>query len=332
MNIYYSPDLFDLFSDMDNDVARFLLSIHDTCIPELDINLLDIDKQNIGCLTFTKNVRSNLNLENSNYHFSNESAYNPWKISRNSIRIGKFVKKFQKFSNVEIETFVNLFKASTNQPNETIELVSGEDIRYWYNESNYYISNGTLGSSCMRNKEYQSFFDIYTMNPESCNLLIIKRNNKIVARALVWKIHKIKLIDYNISFFSILNNHKLNKKLSNYEYVIDKCYYITDHYHTALKNFAKKNNWIIREDGYKFTTYDQEEKKYKKIYLRLEVKLNKLEFNKYPYMDTFARYNSKKGILYNDSDSSKIGHILKSTYGSYKNSKTRWEYFIKYFC
>lgn len=42
--------------------------------------------------------------------------------------------------------------------------------------------------------------------------------------------------------------------------------------------------------------------------------------NEYPYLDTFTRYDSKKGILYNDQDRDLGGYILRSTSGEYRDS------------
>lgn len=334
MKLFYSPDLFDLLSTMDNDVARFLISLDDTYVTDVDMTLINIDKNNLGHLTFARS--SKINYPNAEKSYITNSFFienNLSKLSNNSIKVGKFVQKFQKFSNKEIEDFVNLFKSSIEVSNETIELVSGEDIRHWYLNSNYYSDISTLGSSCMRHEHTQEYLDIYTKNPETCKLLIIKRNNKLVARALVWKIHKVKAKGlfkegYYFSKKNINIRNEVKNMLSNSEYFMDKCYYITDHYHESLKKYAKKNNWIIRKNDYLSYVYN-DQKKYTELNLNIQIKLKPLEFKHYPYMDTFSRYNSKNGILYNDRSYEKIGHILTSTYGSFRESKTIWEY-IKY--
>lgn len=65
------------------------------------------------------------------------------------------------------------------------KIVSGEDIRYWYLEANYLESKGDLGGSCMRYYSCQSYFDIYTTNPQ-VELAILYSENKLLARCLFW--------------------------------------------------------------------------------------------------------------------------------------------------
>ena len=332
MKLYYSPELKDLLSNMDNEIANFLISLDNTYVYDIDMNLIDIDKTNLGLLTFSKNSNiKNVYMDNYTY-FTKPSI---WKESRNSIRIGKFIQKFKKFSNSEIETFSNLFKSLVEVSSESFELVSGDEIKKWYLESNYYITNGgTLHGSCMRSEECQEFLDIYTKNPNTCKLLILKKNNKLIARALVWKVHEIKVVDFTDGFYfskkKIESRKQTKQLLSGIEYVMDRCYFTSDHYKYSMEEYAKKNNWAIRHNDCVYRIYNTLEKTYKSLYLKIKVKTNKLEFDKYPYMDTFARYNSKKGILYSDRNEIELGHILTTTYGSYKQSKTKWEY-IKYY-
>lgn len=71
-----------------------------------------------------------------------------------------------------------------------IELVSGEDIKYWYHGNVYANRQGTLNHSCMAYARCQTYFNIYTQNPDVCKLLIVTRTTDdkkyLYARALVW--------------------------------------------------------------------------------------------------------------------------------------------------
>ena len=76
-----------------------------------------------------------------------------WKLKRSSIKVGKMVKLIYKDlfpinqpkgtitpkPPIDIESFVNMFKAEKdkNKNYEKFELVSGKDIRFWYNQANY---------------------------------------------------------------------------------------------------------------------------------------------------------------------------------------------------
>ena len=91
-------------------------------------------------------------------------------------------------STKEIEDLLKKFAP----PKLKLEVVSGEDIRYWYHEKRHAqtLSIGTLGKSCMRYDDCQEYLDIYVANPEVCQLLIgtVQENGvkKIAARALLW--------------------------------------------------------------------------------------------------------------------------------------------------
>ena len=54
----------------------------------------------------------------------------------------------------------------------------------------------------------------------------------------------------------------------------------------------------------------------KEIYPQIKVKVKKIKYESYPYLDTFRRYDYVKGYLYNDATGYKRGDILASTMGS----------------
>jgi hypothetical protein len=74
---------------------------------------------------------------------------------------------------------------------KVFEIVEGDEIAKWYRYENYAENKGTLGNSCMRDKR-DSFFEIYTKNPEVCRMLILKEDDKILGRALIWKLNSFK--------------------------------------------------------------------------------------------------------------------------------------------
>lgn len=55
---------------------------------------------------------------------------------------------------------------------------------------------------------------------------------------------------------------------------------------------------------------------------------NKILDDKYSYLDTFTRYDSKKGILHNDEDRDLGGYILRSTSGEYRVSISQRKVFF----
>ena len=70
----------------------------------------------------------------------------------------------------------------------------------------------------------KDFFDIYTQNPETVNLLIMKSGDKIVARALVWKL-------------------KTTKPQLGFTYYMDRVYSVRDHQVKVMMAFAEKQGW-----------------------------------------------------------------------------------------
>jgi hypothetical protein len=179
-----------------------------------------------------------------------------------------------------------------------IEIVSGNEIVKWYDSSNYQSTIGKLGSSCMSHEECSGYFDIYTKNPEVVSLLILKnKNGKLVARALLWK------TDIG-------------------EYFMDRVYTCNDSDVLKFTNYAKQNGWLYK---YKMASDEQTGLVFKyngkNIFGRIVVKLSRLHFNKYPFVDTLTYANgddmiSNVGFVVNeDDDDSDEGFIMGDTGG-----------------
>lgn len=216
--------------------------------------------------------------------------------SRNQIRIGKAVKKLLsgKYSDFEIEEFVNLFKSTQVKPGD-ISIVSGYDIIEWYKIKNYYSSAGsTLVNSCMNDSEYMK---LYSNNPEVCKLLIMTVGGKLVARSLVWE----------LSSSNIPGDPK---------FFMDRVYYINDKELSYMKEFARDQGWSYRSyNGHSHldeVTYNNQ--KYKDI--KMTVKVKPAFYKKYPYLDTFKKYLPESGILLNN-DCKDNGILLNRTDGTY---------------
>ena len=109
------------------------------------------------------------------------SAKQVWNTNRQEIKVGRAVKAIldaagETFTDKDIEAFVNKYKATIDQMNNkfsNFEIVTGDDIAYWYNKENYSQKSGTLGDSCM-NDHIPKYFEIYTSNPDKCALVIYK--------------------------------------------------------------------------------------------------------------------------------------------------------------
>ena len=327
--LYYAPpfrEQLEILKKSGSDIASGLLGLEMKDLPT-DITFVN-SAEDVGYLTFHPMVKAiekikkiystgenddkdSLDIQNNpnrNYHdniYNNEvngkTFLSIYTGNKNAVKIGKFIKKvLPTTTNVQIEDFVNELKAVQDNLKEKIELVSGDEISKWYKSKNCY-SGGSLGSSCMVNKDY---FDIYTKNPESVNLLIMKSGDKIVARALVWKI---KTSDPQLGF----------------TYYMDRVYTVKDHQEKVMMAFAEKQGWAYRTSGGVY----QRDVFYlgKKNDVKMSVQIKKLEYVFYPYMDTFSRYDYVTGLLWNDmtKNNKTRGHILTSTQGNFNKGEPR---------
>ena len=222
-----------------------------------------------------------------------------WKQSRNPIKIGRLVRQIfpGKYSDVDIEKFVNAFKGSEEKVSERFILVEGEEIEKYYWHENYKENAGDLGRSCMARKK--KFFNIYVQNPEVCRLLVLLEDDKVIGRSLIWKID---------------NNNKYNE----IEYFMDRQYTILQSDVVKFTNYAKENGWSYKtynnHHSYSNITFKGEE-----MNCNMVVKVKIEDYDTYPYMDTFKRFDPKTGELFNDTekDGNEGQFLLEDTDGDY---------------
>lgn len=279
MRLYYSDDFRNMLRKIQtkSSVAQALLSSEDSN-QMLDIyTLIDITEKNdtISLVQVNRITRGNPDLgETLPYNIRDKKRGSDfWSKARTEMKIGRWTTRI--FTEVhkselpasKIEEFVNLYKAAIDGEDlSNFELVSGEDIRKWYHEKNYFERRGQLGNSCMRYNNCQTFLDIYVKNPEVCQLLILKSDDekdKIIGRALIWK-------------------------LTEGDYYMDRIYTINDSDKLLFQDYARINKI---ENSY-----------YGNSGLQLEVKLGNHTYEKYPYMDTFVVYNPTTKILRDEED------------------------------
>ena len=301
--LYFSPPLRELLNDIDNDVARDLISIENTDVKS-DNTFLDIDDKD-GYVSFItmSNAKNYIDPEQINdvnvndLWDTNHIKGSVYKKSRNVLKLGKLVNKLfpNKYSSQDVEVFVNAFKSNLINEEEEFRLVEGDDIDHWYSYRNYKEMEGQLGKSCMAKSN--GIFEMYTENPEVCRLLILVENGKLIGRALVWKFSKLSNRDTNISA----------------EYYMDRQYTILDSDVNKFIKYANLNGWVyFRNHSYY----------YKKEVLRgssIEVSIKDIRYNKFPYMDTFKRYDNS-GTLYDDEDGDSGDYILTDTTGGYSEA------------
>ena len=279
MRLYYSDEFRNILKRVQDksSIAQALLNSEDSN-QMLDIyTLIDITEKNdtISLIQVNRIKRENPDSgETLPYNIRDKKRGSEfWNKARTNIGIGRWTRRI--FTEVhkstvldsKIEEFVNLYKSAIDGEDlSKFELVSGKDIKKWYHENNYDQIRGQLGNSCMRYNKCQNFLDIYTKNPEVCQLLILKSDDekdKIIGRALIWK-------------------------LTDGNYYMDRIYTINDSDRLLFQDYARINKIENSYDG--------------NTSLKLEVRLGDYTYEKYPYMDTLVVYNPTTKILRDDED------------------------------
>jgi len=328
--LYYSPNVRKALSRIKgNDIATELLGSEGTDVKP-DMTFIDLGKEGYFSFITMRNAKPlitakypntdwSINIDtkpmpdpetysNDLHEFDMDSdrsdASGVFKKSRNEVGLGRFVNKLfpGKYNSKQVEEFVNSFKASLEKAGEYFDLVEGVDIDFWYNSNNYKSDAGTLGSSCMAKKK--NIFGIYTQNQDVCKMLILKEDDKIIGRALVWKLESIR---------------SLGKPVEGVEYFMDRQYTIKESDVQKFRNYAKEQGWCYKSynnhHSYSTVNIDGEDRN-----VGMTIKVKDKDYNRYPYMDTFKRYDVNNGILHNDDeqDSDYEGqYILEDTGGGY---------------
>jgi len=219
---------------------------------------------------------------------------------RGTIRIGRFAQSLLSDNDViedlenmnlgledltpkDYEEFVNLYKSEFVVVSNKFELISGDRISYYYDLYNYAQGDkGQLGSSCMKYTSCQKYFGIYQKNPEVCQLLAyVDQDNKVLGRALVWK---------------------LDKKVDGCpaEYFMDRIYCANDSDIIKFRNYAKEQGWVMKNkntsDSWESLFFNYNDQ----VYLsHINVQLGKWRFSNFPFVDTLSLLNFANGKLHN---------------------------------
>ena len=297
--VEFSDGFCDVISKIDSPLSNVILSLQNT---EKDIEKNYLDLGSNYSISFIIDAKA-------------KSLDEPWKQSRNEIKIGKIVRSLIKlsgesFEEKQIEDFVNKFKAVMDSKGsfDRFKIVSGEEILNYYDISNYAdYDEGQLGHSCMNNKSI-SIFDMYIRNPNVVKLVILKApgSEKIIGRALFWQTNEGLFMDRiytskdsDIVLFKMYADSigAWSKELqtSSYKYREDFHYWFN-----------------IERNGEKKTVGD------------MIVQLDDYGFNKYPYLDTFCYYNRNTGQLCNDRFAIDADILVCNTDGGYKDSDFEW--------
>ena len=232
-----------------------------------------------------------------------------WTTSRNPIRIGRLVRAVLgaakiTFTDKEIEDFTNQYKATYDFAKDILkqfDIVTDDDIAYWYDSNRYISGGGTLNNSCMAEVD-SGYFDIYVRN-SNVSLVILYSDdgkiegdkyisNKIKGRAILWD----AIIDGTPSKF------------------MDRIYTMHDSDVELFKQFAEKQGfWYKRNQNMNQDESITNGSTTKQS--RIKVVLEDGDFREYPYLDTMSYLNDEDGCLYNYPKGE--GKELRDTGGGY---------------
>ena len=321
-----SQELISILDAMEHPIAKKIMSINDKISFKSKITLLDIDRSdedkldNISFTTSTKAIENlikdyNLKLDDeysidsskNNFIFFYLTHYKDDILKKGKNRsvtsLGKIVNnlfpvqyKASGKPGEDIESFVNDYKA-TVVSGKTLELVSGNDIIYWYNGENYNQNGGTINNSCMKDEECEDYIKFYAKNPNAVSLLILKdtKNKDLIrGRALVWK---------------------LNKPVNRY--FMDRVYTVYDSDVKLFIDYAKENNWLYKErQSYtENNIVDPSTNKVETIELLVKMK----DTNEYPFMDTLCYYDGDELSNTGDSLEKEDLMLLHDTEGGFEH-------------
>jgi hypothetical protein len=317
MKVYYNRSienfLHDALKNTRNPIAYFM--IHKTV--QSSFSFLDAGEDDVVTLTPENKILKLYNTGNKNLSYQDfldslhiDKTGPGYTSNRISIKMGRLVKRIlddnreywdrfiqryrmsydeTKTEDEMVEELVMQYKAATKKMfdkgfDTRIEQVKGLEIRKWYNHVNYKTGKGSLHGSCMRYDNCTTFFEIYEKNPEVCSLLIYRDSpDKIAMRALLWR-------------------------LDNGNFYLDRIYAADEADKTIFINYAKRNGWVAYDTHKNSLPAD------------MKIKLQNLNYSKYPYMDTFKWYNrttKEARVSKNDYESDQIN--LTDASGGYKN-------------
>lgn len=238
------------------------------------------DYEGGGMISFMPKGRVQLVLPDGSFDAKGRQKATPGRVVRQIIPMRprwKHVTADTLLHDHHIEDFTNAIRALDEQMLGRFEIVSGEELRFWYHEDNYCkrTHNGDLDSSCMRHDYAQQYLDIYVRNPDQVKCVVLLRQEESVRnKTMEWRLH----------------GRALLWELDNGSTAMDRVY-ATGPVRLAFRNFAKKNGWVYMPNG------------------NASVTLDNVLFPYYPSVDTFAWVNTTTKKIY-----SRRGGLY-STYG-----------------
>lgn len=158
-----------------------------------------------------------------------EENEDPWDSTmRQSMRLGRFIRKIISDPDKIVENYINEYKFSLKLSRDDFgrfKVAKGHDTAKWYLEMNYAEGGGNLRASCMRHIKSQKRLPIYVTNPEKVKLLyLLNPMGKLMGRTLLWKLDSPKDKIY-----------------------MDKIYYTEEYVEKLFLDYANKKGYFVKE-------------------------------------------------------------------------------------
>lgn len=283
----------------DNKVARCILKLNKLGFLEGSNRNITIRRSDLA-MTFMPAGSPTVITESGNWEAKGRQQAKYGKVIR---KVLKDQVPLLKFLDKEIEELVNHIKAQVKDGE--FEMVSGDDIRFWYSSENYAdeddeLDHGTLHGSCMRDDCCQDFFGIYTDNPDSVKMLILKNSEGcLIGRAIIWNDLYMDRIYGSDSTITAFKTYAREKGLYSKKY----------------QNSCNESPWITPNGG-------QE-------HIKIKVDVSGYSGDQYPYADTLYMLDRNDMILYShrpDRGTGKEDFIqLRCTSGGWDSMGEVWD-------
>ena len=261
-------DILEIFKDR-SEVARLLLfkRLSKEVLQDNHINYIGVSKNDPTKIAYLTQDRIEQIAQSPDADF--------WSTSKRiACKPGSFIGKILKdIPAKEVENFATLYKTFSEVKDVKFKVVSGKNIKKYYDESTYFSQKGTLGNSCMKYDACQQYFDIYIENTASSMLLMLSPDDLLIGRALLWTVGDVKVMD---RIYTISDDEYLNYMT---KWAVDNGYI-----HRVYQNWASSLHFT---DGK--VEFERQ----------LDIQLDKWDFRHYPYLDTFKWLDMNTGILSN---------------------------------
>lgn len=320
-----------LIETINSPISREILEIA-AYSPAKEITFVDYDETDINKFTYilsnklfdfisTKHSKEDhysvQKLANLYYNQGGDSEI--WNVHRTSSRIGAFVNKIfpKKYTEKEVESFVNAVKAKRTQQFERFKIVKGSDIPKYYLESNYDSradERTPLGNSCMRYNKCEKYMDFYVQNNIEMVVLMSDdddQKDKIAGRAILWTIKNI-------------DGESVDRKF------MDRIYTISEYDTQSFKDYATKNGWLYKKGQNRYPNESICDPinggNCKPITMITSNTYKKTKY--FPYLDTMCFFYWQDGYLSNEGelvdDRSEQPYFLQNAQGAYSLQGMRY--------